>query len=202
MGLNLSTCFCPSHPKQKDTASQQDLRKIKQVKEEQELADRPAAAAAGKGESDQDATTVTDGQNELEKVLKIRIETLARERQDLTVNLVNLDLEPSASEDENYSTDGLDLSSCDELESVSFDGHPSPSKLTHLNKNRAPKQEKRKPRKGHKTPGSDGLTQTPPPVSKKHKKSIRKGSKKEKKQREGSKERRKRADSADGVVML
>ncbi|XP_071794480.1 unconventional myosin-IXb-like isoform X1 [Asterias amurensis] len=195
--------------KRKDTASQQDLRKIKQVREEQELDERPngeAAAAAGKGGGEVDATTVTDGQNELEKVLKIRIQTLERERQDLTVNLVNLDLEPSASDDENYSTDGLDLSSCDELdqESVSFDGHPSPSKLTHLNKNRAPKQEKRKPRKGHKTPGSDGLaqTQTPPPVSKKHRRSSRKGSKKEKKQLEESKERRKRADSADAVVML
>ena len=83
MGLNLSSCFCPSHPKQKDTASQQDLRKIKQVREEQELDERTngeAAAAAGKGGGEVDATTVTDGQNELEKVLKIRIETLERER--------------------------------------------------------------------------------------------------------------------------
>lgn len=83
MGLNLSSCFCPSHPKQKDTASQQDLRKIKQVKEEHELDERAnaeAAAEEGKEEVEEDATTATDGRNELEKVLKNRIETLERER--------------------------------------------------------------------------------------------------------------------------
>ncbi|XP_038073351.1 unconventional myosin-IXa-like isoform X2 [Patiria miniata] len=194
--------------KRKDTLSQQDLRKSKPAQEGVELTEQQREEV----EVGEDAgRTTIDGQTELEEVLKHRIQTLEKERQDLTVNLVTLDLGQSASEDENYSTDGLDLDSGDEVERddnpVSFESQPSPSKLNHLNKNRAPKQEKRKPKKGHRTPGSDGMgetsgnSQNPPPVAKKQKRSSRKGSKKEKKQREGSKERRKRAGASEGVAI-
>ncbi|XP_022097384.1 unconventional myosin-IXa-like, partial [Acanthaster planci] len=193
--------------RQKDTLSQQDLRKSKTVPEGVE---EPTERQGGEVEEvGEDAgRTTSDGHTELEEVLKDRIRTLEKEKQDLTVNLVTLDLGQSASEDENYSTDGLDLESCEEVERddgpVSFESQPSPSKLRHLNKNRAPKQEKRKPKKGHRTPGSDGLGemsgQQPPPVAKRQKRNSRKGSKKEKKQREGSKERRKKAGPSEAML--
>eukprot|EP00057_Strongylocentrotus_purpuratus_P025644 XP_011680118.1 PREDICTED: cylicin-1-like [Strongylocentrotus purpuratus] len=93
----------------------------------------------------------SEGSHELENALTEQMRTLEREKHDLTADLSTLNVCPIASEDDNLSADDLDASSVDDLDSivhqerVTFDTPASPSKLSHLNKNRAPKQKKRPP---------------------------------------------------------
>ena len=92
-------------------------------------------------------------------------------RRDLTADLSTLNVGPVGSEDENVSADDLDASSVDDLdtvpnpESVTFDLPASPSKLNHLNKNRAPKQKKRPPARYSMFVAQDEeLTEAPAPA--------------------------------------
>ncbi|XP_041464110.1 unconventional myosin-IXAa-like isoform X3 [Lytechinus variegatus] len=121
----------------------------------------------------------SEGGHELENVLTEQIRTLERENslswmqqwRDLTADLSTLNVGPIASEDDNFSADDLDASSVDDLDSgihhdrVSFDTAASPSKLSHLNKNRAPKQKKRPPARYSMLLGQDEVEAAPAPSS-------------------------------------
>ncbi|KAJ8029411.1 Unconventional myosin-IXa [Holothuria leucospilota] len=110
--------------------------------------------------------TSSEGSQELEIALAEQIRTLEKEKQDLTANLQSLDLLLAGSEEDNYSVDELDNSSIDDLDSlsnsgetpVSFELPPSRSMLPHLNKDRAPRQQKRPPARYSKA----YLLDTPP----------------------------------------